>query len=60
MKKTIEPALLDDLTASLGFKVKEANKAGVSALLASVRENVLQRAAPLPIDSPPALFFDPR
>ena len=60
MKKAIEPARLDDLAASLGFKVKEANKAGISALLASVRENVMQRADALPIESPPALFFDPR
>jgi hypothetical protein len=55
MKKTIEPALLEDLAVSVGFKVK-----GVSALLASVRENVMQRADRLPIESPPALFFDPR
>jgi hypothetical protein len=60
MKKTIEPALLEDLAVSVGFKVKEANRAGVSALLASVRENVMQRADRLPIESPPALFFDPR
>jgi hypothetical protein len=60
MKGALEPAPLDDLAASVGFSVKEANKMGVSALLASVRENVMERADTLPIESPPALFFDPR
>jgi hypothetical protein len=60
MKGALEPGALVDLAASVGFSVKEANKTGVSALLASVRENVMLRADLLPIESPPALFFDPR
>jgi len=60
MKGALESAALDDLAARVGFSVKEANKTGVSALLASVRENVMLRADLLPIESPPALFFDPR
>jgi hypothetical protein len=58
--KPIEPAQLDDLAATVGLSIKEANKANVSALLASTRTNVMARADALPIDYPPALFFDPR
>jgi hypothetical protein len=58
--KAIDPTSLDDLAATVDFSVKEANKAKVSALLASVRTGVIRRADVLPIDSPPALVFDPR
>jgi hypothetical protein len=60
MKGVLEAAALDDLAASVGFSVKEANKTGVAAMLSSVRENVMQRADLLLSESPPALFFDPR
>jgi hypothetical protein len=58
--KTIDPARLGDLAATAGFSVKETNKTAVSALLASIRDGVMRRADALPIESPPALFFDPR
>jgi hypothetical protein len=58
--RAIEPARLDDLAATVGFSVKEVNKANISALLASIRESVMRRADALPIESPPALFFDAR
>jgi hypothetical protein len=58
--KALEPARLDDLAATIGFSVKEADIANVSAFLASTRENVMRRADALPIELPPALFFDPR
>ena len=60
INKAIEPARLDDLAGSVGFSIKDAHKANVSTLLASIREGVMRRADALPIDSPPALFFDPR
>ena len=58
--KAIDPTRLDDLAATVGFSIKEANRAKVSALLASMRNGVMRKAAVLPIDSPPALVFDPR
>jgi hypothetical protein len=58
--KAIDPTSLDDLAATVHFSVKEANKAKVPALLASIRTGVMRRADVLPIDSPPALVFDPR
>jgi len=58
--KPIDPSRLDDLAAAAGFSIKEANKPEISALLASIRENVLRRADALPIDYPPAVFFDSR
>jgi hypothetical protein len=58
--KPIDPISLGDLAATVDFSVKEANKAKVSALLASIRNGVMRRADVLPIDSPPALIFDPR
>ena len=60
MKKALEPARLDDLAATVGFSIKETNKVGISALLASIRTEVMRRADALPIESPPALLFDPR
>jgi hypothetical protein len=48
------------LAATAGFSVKQADKANVSALLASIREGVMRRADALPIEFPPALVFDPR
>jgi hypothetical protein len=60
IRKPIEPARLDDLAAAVGLSIKEANKANISALLASIRENVMAKADELPIDYPPALFFDSR
>jgi hypothetical protein len=60
MRNALEPDRLDELSATVGFLVKDTNKARVSALLASVRENVMWRADQLTIDSPPALIFDPR
>jgi hypothetical protein len=60
MEKALEPARLDDLAATVGFSIKEADKAGISALLASTRKAVMRRADALPIESPPALLFDPR
>jgi hypothetical protein len=59
-KKALEPARLDDLAATVGFSVREANKTEISAFLASTRENVMRRADVLPIEFPPALAFDPR
>jgi hypothetical protein len=56
----IEPARLDDFATAAGFSVKETDKATVSKLLASTREGVMRKADALPIDSPPALAFDPR
>jgi hypothetical protein len=58
--KALDPARLDDLAATVGLSVKEANKANVSELLASIREGVMQRADALPMEFPPALAFDPR
>ena len=58
--KALDPARLDDLAATAGFSVKQANKANVAALLASIREGVMRRADALPIEFPPALVFDPR
>jgi hypothetical protein len=46
--KAIDPTRLDDLAATVGFSVKEANKAKVSALLASIRNGVMRRADVLP------------
>jgi hypothetical protein len=60
MKKALEPARLDDLAATVGFSIKETNKVGISALLASIRREVMRRADALPIESPSALLFDPR
>jgi len=51
---------LDYLAAMAGFSVREVDKTKVSALLDPSREIVARRANVLPIDSPPALFFDPR
>jgi hypothetical protein len=59
MEKALEPARLDDLAATVGFSVKETNKAGISVFLASIRREVMRRADALPIESPPALLFDP-
>jgi hypothetical protein len=56
----IEPGQLDDLAAIVGLSVKEANKVQVCTLLASTRESVMRRADALPVEAPPALFFDPR
>jgi len=58
--KAIEPTRLDDLAATVGFSVKDTNKAAVSILLVSIREGVMRGADALPIESPPTLFFDPR
>ena len=58
--KAMDPAKLDDLAATVGFSVKEANRANLSASLASMREGVMRRADALPIEFPPALAFDPR
>jgi hypothetical protein len=60
INKAIEPARIDDLAATVGFSVKVDNRAAVSTLLASIREGVMRRADALPIETPPALFFDPR
>ncbi len=60
IEKAIPPAHLDELAGMVGFSVKEANKAAISALLLSTREAVMRRADTLPIDQPPALLFDPR
>ena len=60
MKKVLEPARLDDLAATVGFSIKETDKTGIYTLLASTRKGVMQRAGALPIESPPALLFDPR
>jgi hypothetical protein len=54
------PGRLGDLEAMAGLSVREADKTQVSALLASMREGVMRRADALPMESPPALFFDPR
>jgi hypothetical protein len=51
---------LDGLAAMAGLTVREADKTQVSALLASTRQAVMRRADVLPIESPPALSFDPR
>jgi hypothetical protein len=58
--KARDPARLDDLAATVGFSVKEANRANPSAFLASIREGVMRRADALPIEFPPALVLDPR
>ena len=55
----IDPTSLDDLAATVNLPFKEADRAKVSALLASIRHGVMRRADVLPIDSPPALVFDP-
>ena len=60
MEKALEPGQLDDLAATVGFSVKDTNKAGISALLASTRTSVMRRANALSVDAPPALFFDAR
>jgi len=57
--KAIDPASLDDLAAAVNLSFKEPDKTKVSALLASIRHGVMRRADVLPIDSPPALVFDP-
>ena len=58
--KVFQPARLDELAAMVGLSVKEANKAEVSFLLLSIRESVMRSVASVPIETPPALFFDPR
>jgi hypothetical protein len=60
ISKALDPARLDELAATAGFSVKQADKANLSALLASIREGVMRRADALPIEFPPALVFDPR
>jgi hypothetical protein len=60
MNKAIDPDRLDDLAATVGLSVNVGDKANLSAFLASVREKVMRQADILPIDAPPALFFDPR
>ena len=60
MEKALDPARLDELAATVGFFIKETNRAGISALLASMRTGVMRRANALPVDAPPALVFDPR
>lgn len=60
ISKAIDPARLDDLAATVGLSVKEADKAKVAALLVAMRSGVMRRADLLPFDSPPALFFDAR
>jgi hypothetical protein len=58
--KMFEPATLNDLAAMVEFSLKEADKTQVASLLTSVREGVMRRANLLAIESPPALFYDPR
>ena len=58
--KAIDPASIDELETKVDFSVKQANKAKVTALLASIRNGVMRSADVLPIDSPPALVFDPQ
>jgi hypothetical protein len=60
MNKAMDPVRLDDLAATVGFSVKDANKAKVAEFLAAVRDGVMRRADALPIEWPPALVFDPR
>ena len=56
---SIDPTSLDDLAPTVNLFLKQADKTKVSALLASIRHGVMRRADVLPIDSPPALVFDP-
>jgi hypothetical protein len=56
----IVPDQLDDLVAMAGLLLREADKAKVSAILTSTRQAVMRRADVLPVESPPALSFDPR
>jgi len=58
--KAIDATSLGNPATTVDFSVKEANKAKVSALLASIRNGVMRRADVLPIDSPPAIVFDAR
>jgi hypothetical protein len=58
--KAIDPARLGELAAAANLTVKDANKAKISELLAAIRNGVMRRADGLPIDTPPALLFDPR
>ena len=58
--RAMDPASLDILAATVGLSVRGTDKADVSALLSSIRESVVRTADALPVDSPPALFFDPR
>jgi hypothetical protein len=60
IERALGPAWLDDLAAMVGFSVTPTDKANISALLASTRKGVMLRADALPIESPPALVFDPR
>jgi hypothetical protein len=58
--KATEPVPIDDLAAAAGLSVREADKSKVGALLVSIRTGVMRKVEALPIESPPALFFDPR
>jgi hypothetical protein len=58
--RAIEPAVLDEVAAMVSLSVKEANKAGISTLLLSIRERVMQAADVLPAALPPLPRFDPR
>jgi len=56
----IDPPQLGSLAAAVGLSIEEANRTEISALLASIRSEVMRNADALPIESPPALIFNPR
>jgi len=56
----INPAIVNELAATVSLSIDEPDRAGIAALMASVRAAVIRRADTLPIESPPALVFDPR
>jgi len=58
--KAIDSTSLGDLARTVGLTMRETDRPKVSELLVSMRDDVMRRADALPIESPPALFFDPR
>lgn len=56
----INPEIVNELAATVNLSIAEADRGGIATLMASVRAAVIRRADTLPIESPPALVFDPR
>jgi hypothetical protein len=56
----MNPAIVSELAATVNLSIAEVDRVGIAALMASARAAVIRRADTLPIESPPALVFDPR
>jgi hypothetical protein len=53
----IDPKALDELAATVGLSMEQANRTKIAALLLSTRSRVMRRAIALPAESPPSPVF---